>query len=103
MITRLWPIIRKAWKAAGIEDWETREVWGEKAPRVLAKGFWEKAIALDANYTPAILNLGILQDLYLGDSKQALLLYERYLSLTPSGDTTVAKWVADLKNRKEKA
>ncbi|MES2581579.1 MAG: tetratricopeptide repeat protein [Pseudomonadota bacterium] len=68
-----------------------------------ARQAYEKAIALDANYTPAILNLGILQDLYLGDSKQALVLYERYLSLTPSGDATVAKWVADLKNRKEKA
>jgi Flp pilus assembly protein TadD len=68
-----------------------------------ARQAYEKAIALDANYTPAILNLGILQDLYLGDSKQALALYERYLALTPSGDATVAKWVADLKNRKEKA
>ena len=68
-----------------------------------ARQAYEKAIALDANYTPAILNLGILQDLYLGDSKQALVLYERYLALTPSGDATVAKWVADLKNRKEKA
>lgn len=53
MITRLWPIVRKAWKAAfdrgdkSFADWETREVWGDNAPRVLAKGFWEKALALD--------------------------------------------------------
>ncbi len=68
-----------------------------------ARQAYEQAIALDASYGSAILNLGILQDLYLGDSKQALQLYERYLALTPSGDATVSKWIADLKNRKEKA
>jgi len=61
---------------------------------------YEKAIALDPGYAAAVLNLGILHDLYLNDGARALELYGRYLLLQPSGDATVTKWVADLKNRK---
>lgn len=61
---------------------------------------YEKAIALDANYAAAVLNLGVLSDLYLGDGPRALALYTRYLALTPAGDAAVNKWIADLKNRK---
>ena len=65
-----------------------------------ARDAYEKAIALDPGYTASTLNLGILYDLYLGDGQRALDLYGRYLLLSPSGDATVTKWVADLKNRK---
>ena len=65
-----------------------------------AREAYDKAIALDANYAAAILNLGILHDMYLGDAKRALELYDRYLALTPGGDAAVTKWVAVLKNRK---
>ena len=65
-----------------------------------ARGAYEKALALDGNYAQAHLNLAILLDMYLADSKSALEHYERYLALSPSADATVAKWVADLKNRK---
>jgi Flp pilus assembly protein TadD len=65
-----------------------------------AREAYEKAIALEPNYAVATLNLGILQDLYLWDTTQALTLYERYLALSPAGDAVVSKWVADLKNRK---
>jgi Flp pilus assembly protein TadD len=65
-----------------------------------ARDAYERAIALDPNYAAAILNLGILNDLYLGDGKRALELYDRYLALSPQGDQLVTKWVADLKNRK---
>lgn len=65
-----------------------------------AREAYEEAIALDANYAAPHLNLGILHDLYLGDSKRALELYDRYLALSPGGDATVTKWIADLKNRK---
>lgn len=65
-----------------------------------ARGAYEKALGLDANYAAACLNLGILHDLYLGDAKRALELYERYLTLTAAKDAAVTKWVADLKNRK---
>ncbi|HRI18563.1 MAG TPA: hypothetical protein PL196_08585, partial [Burkholderiaceae bacterium] len=52
------------------------------------------------DYAAATLNLGILNDLYLGDNRRALELYERYLELSPAGDTQVSKWVVDLHNRK---
>jgi tetratricopeptide (TPR) repeat protein len=68
-----------------------------------AREAYERAIDLDANYAAATLNLGILSDLYLWDGKRALELYDRYLALTPSGDATVTKWVADLKNRNKAA
>jgi Flp pilus assembly protein TadD len=65
-----------------------------------ARDAYEKAIALDPHYAAAHLNLGILSDLYLWDGKRALEMYDRYLALSPGGDPTVTKWVADLKNRK---
>ena len=65
-----------------------------------ARDAYEQALALDPAYAPAVLNLGILHDLYLGDAKRALELYDRYLVLSPGGDTAVTKWVAELKNRK---
>lgn len=65
-----------------------------------ARDAYERALALDANYATAVLNLGILHDMYLADGKRALELYDRYLALTPGGDPLVSKWIADLKNRK---
>lgn len=65
-----------------------------------ARDAYQRAIALDPGYAAAALNLGILYDLYLGDTSRALELYGRYLALMPNGDATVTKWVADLKNRK---
>ena len=67
---------------------------------VSARDAYEKAIALDPGYAAPVLNLGILNDLYLGDGRRALELYGRYLALSPGGDATVDKWVMDLKNRK---
>jgi Flp pilus assembly protein TadD len=65
-----------------------------------ARDAYEKAIALDDAYAAPTLNLGILNDLYLGNGKRALELYTQYLALSPGGDATVTKWVAELKNRK---
>lgn len=65
-----------------------------------AREAYERAIDLDATYASPLLNLGILHDLYLGEGSRALALYDRYLALSPGGDAQVAKWVADLKNRK---
>jgi tetratricopeptide (TPR) repeat protein len=69
----------------------------------LARESYERAIDLDDKYAAATLNLGILNDLYLGDGSRAQALYERYLALTPAGDPVVTKWVADLKNRNKSA
>lgn len=68
-----------------------------------ARDAYEKATALDPSYASAHLNLAILHDLYLWDGKRALELYDQYLALSPGGDATVTKWVADLKNRKQPA
>jgi len=65
-----------------------------------ARTAYERALELDANYAEAMLNLGILEDLYFGNGARALSLYERYQTLLPAPDATVNKWVADLKNRK---
>jgi len=65
-----------------------------------ARDAYQRALAEDPGYAAAMLNLGILYDLYLGDTQRALEQYARYLSLLPNGDPTVSKWVADLKNRK---
>lgn len=65
-----------------------------------AREAYEQALAIDPDYATAALNLGILNDLYLGDSRRAVELYERYLALSPGGDATVSKWIVDLNNRK---
>ena len=65
-----------------------------------ARDAYQQAIALDPGYAAPTLNLGILYDLYFGDAPHALEQYGRYLALSPNGDATVTKWVADLKNRK---
>ena len=67
-----------------------------------ARASYEKAIALDAAYAPAVLNLGILYDLYLWDGERALELYDRYMQLTPGGDEQVKRWISDLRNRSQK-
>ena len=68
-----------------------------------ARAAYERALELDPSSANATLNFAILNDLYLGDSKRALELYDRYLALTTGGDALVTKWVADLKNRKPPA
>jgi tetratricopeptide (TPR) repeat protein len=64
-----------------------------------AKASYERSISLDGTYAPAVLNLGVLYDLYLWDGARALELYDRYLQLTPGGDDQVKRWVSDLRNR----
>jgi Flp pilus assembly protein TadD len=65
-----------------------------------AKQAYERATELDPNYAAPLLNLAILNDLYLRDNAQALALYERYQVTSAGKDPAVSKWIADLKNRK---
>ena len=60
---------------------------------------YEQAIAADATYAPALLNLGVLYDLYLWDAPRALEHYDRYLALTTDNDDKVKRWVAELRKR----
>ena len=65
-----------------------------------ARDAYQRAIELDAGYAAPELNLAILLDMYLRENALALQHYERYMVLAANKDATVAKWVADLKNRK---
>jgi tetratricopeptide (TPR) repeat protein len=91
--TTLAPGLAVAWNQLGLAYRQSGEF-------TKARDAYERALALDPNYASAVLNLGVLDDLYLGDSARALALYTRYLALTPGGDPVVTKWVADVKNRK---
>lgn len=68
-----------------------------------ARKAYEAALAVDQNYASAHLNLGILLDLYLQNSPQALEHYEKYQQLTTPPDKQVNNWIADLKQRASKS
>ena len=91
--TELAPGLAAAWNQLGL-------AYRQSGQFTQARDAYEHAIAIAPDYATAVLNLGVLDDLYLGDSAHALELYTRYLALTPAGDPVVAKWVADVKNRK---
>jgi tetratricopeptide (TPR) repeat protein len=91
--TSLAPGLAIAWNQLGLAYRQSGEF-------TKAREAYGHALAIDPNYATAVLNLGVLDDLYLGDSAHALELYTRYLALTPAGDPIVTKWVADVKNRK---
>ncbi len=60
------------------------------------------AVAADPEYANAYLNLGILQDIYLDNSQQALLHFQRYLELSGSDEKKIDRWIADIQNRIKK-
>ena len=59
---------------------------------------YERAIAADANFAPAHRNLGVVLDLYLGDSARALAELERYQELSGE-EKPVSVWIAELRQR----
>jgi tetratricopeptide (TPR) repeat protein len=65
-----------------------------------ARTAYEQAIALDPAALEPQLNLGILLDVYLGDTAQAQVLYQRCKELSPADATVLDKWLAELKTRK---
>jgi tetratricopeptide (TPR) repeat protein len=93
--TTLAPGMAVAWNQLGL-------AYRQNGEFTKAKDAYDRALAIDPNYAAAVLNLGVLDDLYLGDSARALALYTRYLALTPGGDPIVTKWVADVRNRQPK-
>ena len=65
----------------------------------LAEDYYRRALTADPDHLPGLRNLGILLDLYQGQHREALRLYQEYQALLPEPDPKVAQWVADLKNR----
>ena len=65
-----------------------------------ARKAYETAIELDATHAGALVNLAILNDLYLGEPARAAELYTRGAALLPSEAATINKWLAELKNRR---
>ena len=64
-----------------------------------AEAQYQRALALWPEHADSHLNLGILYDLYLGDSANALVQYQRYLELVGEAQTPVRGWVVELQRR----
>jgi tetratricopeptide (TPR) repeat protein len=63
-----------------------------------AEATYQRTIAIDPNYAPAHLNLGVLYDLYLAQPQKALDEFQRYIDI--AGDNKqVAGWLAELRKR----
>ncbi len=64
-----------------------------------AESAYLKAVTVNPEYPLAHLNLGILNELYLGRLADALVSYQNYQALTVEEDETVARWITDLTRR----
>jgi cellulose synthase operon protein C len=65
-----------------------------------ARRAWQQASTLRPGYASPVLNLAILDDLYLGQPARALAGYERFQAMVSPAEPQVARWMAELKNRK---
>jgi tetratricopeptide (TPR) repeat protein len=65
----------------------------------LAEEAYRSALAADPVYAPALLNLGILLDLYLQQPASALEQYQNYQASLAEPDPKVANWIRDVARR----
>ena len=63
---------------------------------IQAKNHYQQAIKSWPGFAPAYLNLGILDDLYIGNKNQALENYLLYQALIDKPERKVKGWIADL-------
>jgi len=64
-----------------------------------AEQYYTSCLKRIPGYKDALLNLGILYDLYLGRLSEALLAYQRYQELEAEPSRRIAGWVVDLERR----
>jgi tetratricopeptide (TPR) repeat protein len=63
-----------------------------------AEAAYQRTIAVDPNYAPVHLNLGVLYDLYLGQPQKALDEFQRYIDIAGE-NKQVGGWVVELRKR----
>ena len=90
--TTLAPAHAVAWDQLGLAYRQSGEF-------TKARDAYANALAINPDYATAVLNFGVLEDLYLAEPAKALELYTRYLALVPGGDPVVTKWQADVRRR----
>lgn len=73
-------------------------IYRQQGRFIEAEQAYKKAIRLKPMFAKAYLNLGVLNDLYLGNYKAALRNYEQYLVFNPE-DKKVESWIIDLNQR----
>ncbi|RMH43103.1 MAG: hypothetical protein D6694_07240 [Gammaproteobacteria bacterium] len=91
---------------AKVRSGRIENLWGvilvNKGEISKARSAFEKALALEPQSISATRNLAILLDLYLGETRKALALYEKLQKLLAAkgqSEPRLAGWIADLKNR----
>ena len=64
-----------------------------------AEAYYRNALNAEPDYLPAMMNLAILLDIYLGRPGDALSLYEQYQSMAEEPNPRLKDWIFDAKNR----
>jgi len=58
---------------------------------------FKKAVTASPKYGAAWANLGILNELYFGSTRDAIECYNRYLATKPTDEPVVAAWIQEIR------